>query len=159
MKAILATLVALAATASMACTTPATGTLTDAMTQAVWSTQTGSRYLTRRATIRISMPALADAGFGCLRWRVELVLPPGHAMAEDDEGNPDATELVNLAPSEVATFDVALPPRLGNHHVQYDRAWLRVRVRNPMDSPGVYLAQADGSPLWLYPVTVKVSGN
>lgn len=158
MKAILLLLSAVFAHQAIAtCTTPATGTLEDMMAQATWTTETGSNWppVDRTAQVTIALPALNVNGHDCLTWSVELVLPPGVVMADDAEGNPKPASKTGLATSASATFDVVVAPRLHDHHVQYLRGWLRVKVRNPSDDPGKVLHRASGSPLWLYPVSFK----
>ena len=142
---------------AFACTTPATGTLEDLMAQAAWTTQTGSDFADRRAQINISLPALAGAGFGCLRWSVELVAPVGVTVAQDSEGNAGALSYSDLAATASVKFDIRVAHRLHNDEVRYEQAWLKVRVRNPLADAGVYLARQGGSPLWLYPVLVRFS--
>jgi len=154
-----ALLALLLAPASMACTSPAIGTLEDLMTQTTWTDETGSYFTRREATVRIELPELATAGYGCLRWNVRIILPTGFALRPDSEGNAGASSFADLTPSQSATFEIALPQRHGNWHHEYARGWLRVQVRNPLADAGVFLARREGSPVWLFPVRFKVSGN
>ena len=157
MMKMIASLLALAAPVALACTSPATGTLEDMMRQATWTTETKAMhrgYGYRDANVRIALPALATPGNTCLTWSVELILPPDFGAALDDEGDAGATSFTDLAATASAAFVVTVPLRRENEH--QERAWLRVKVRNPTDDPGITLVRADGSPLWLYPVTFKV---
>lgn len=159
MKTIALALAALLATHAHPCTSPATGTLHDLMQQATWTRETGSSYTRRDARVRVALPALAPAGFGCLTWNVSLVLPPGVSMATDDEGAATASSRTGLAAADVATFNVRLGARAHNSEVRYEQGWLRIRVRNPLADAGVYLAQDDGSPLWILPVVFQLAGD
>ena len=156
MMKMIASLLALAAPVALACTSPATGTLEDMMRQATWTTEAVVRqnYPYDTASVRIALPALATPGNTCLTWSVELILPPGFWVVVDGQRNAGATSFAGLAATASAIFVVTMPLRRENEH--QERAWLRVKVRNPTDDPGITLARADGSPLWLYPVTLKV---
>ena len=152
----IALLAALLATHAHPCTSPATGTLHDLMQQATWTREAGNHFTRRTARVRVALPALAPAGFGCLQWEVALVLPEGVSMATDGEGEATASSRTGLAATAVVAFDVRLAPRADNSEIRHEQGWLRIRVRNPLADAGVFLAQAEGSPLWIYPVVFQL---
>ena len=149
----------LASTGALACTSPATGTLEDIMRQATWTDEAGTIGTHSKATIHVALPALALHGFSCLTWNVEIVLPPVFRMDSDHNGEFAPTAAVGLASDAHHVFLVDMPGRDNNTSVEVVRGWLRVKIRNPLDSPGVFLSTKDGSPLWLYPIRFQVSGN
>ena len=159
MQRTIAALLIAASTGALACTSPATGTLEDMMMQAIWTEHVGTIATDRRAIIHIELPALNVTGFDCLTWNVELILPPGFQMRFGNDGARGPTSYTGLAASEHRTFSVDMPGRDHQDSVEILRGWLRVQVRNPLDSAGVYLARADGSPLWLYPIRFQVAGR
>ena len=152
---IIAAILALCAAPALACTSPATGTLEDMMKQAIWTDTVGTIATTPYATVHVALPALDVPGFDCLTWDVELLLPPDFRMRYPTE----ASSAANLAASANKTFRVQMARRDHQSAVEIVRTWLRVKVRNPLASPGVYLANATGSSLWLYPVKFQVSGR
>lgn len=84
------------------------------------------------------------------------MLPAGASMKADGEGNAGAASYAGLAAGATAEFAIQVAAAAHNGEIRKERGWLRVRVRNPDASPGVYLARAGGSPLWLYPVTISI---
>ena len=169
-------LLALLASPSFACVSPATAVLEDMMALATWTREIRNGTTQRQdATVRMALPVLDAGGFSCLTWNVELVLPRGISMAEDDDGD-EASSQTGLAAGAPATFNVRLNKpvfslayydesgRLATDAVdtRIEQGWLRVRVRNPLDDEGVYLANADGSRQWQYSVAfhlVEVVGE
>lgn len=134
------------------CTSPATGTLEDAMTQATWTVETGSdSNNNRNASVRIALPALDVLGRDCLTWSVELVLPRGVTLAAERA----TTVRSNLAADAAATFAVVVEAASHSNEIRYERGWLRVKVRNPDEDTGLVLHRTTGSPLWLYPVNFQ----
>ena len=134
---------------SLACTSPAVGTLEDLMKQTTWAYEVGSDYWRDRdAKVQIALPALDAIGWRCLVWNVELVLPPSVNMAATGA---TATRHTALAANATATFDV-VHDSVGLYEIRNERGWLVVQVRNPTDDPGVVLHRADGSPRWFFPV-------
>ena len=156
MQRIIAMALALVCGATWACTSPATGTLEDMMAQATWTVESGSNWNSNRNTsVRIGLPALDVTGHRCLTWSVSLVLPEGASLASEDASAVRA----DLAAGAVATFAVVVGRAAHNDEVRYERGWLRVRVRNPNDAPGVVLHRSSGSPLWLFPVTFQLGDD
>ena len=160
MRAIIATVLALAALAAYpawaTCNSPAVGTLADIMKQATWTLETGSNWRPRTAHVRIALPALAVPAWNCHTWDVALVLPPSASMKADAEGETGAASYAGLAAGATAEFAIQVAAAAHNGEIRDERGWLRVKVRNPDASPGVYLATPDGSPVWLFPVTVNI---
>ena len=114
------------------------------MAQAAWTHSVETRhYNDRTITVEIHLPALNVAGWNCLTWSVDLILPPSASMATTGH---TASSFTGLAASAVARFDVTFPV-VRNNEVRNSRAWLRVKVRNPSDSAGVVLHRQSGSPL------------
>ena len=149
MKHIILIAAALFSTACLACTSPAVGTLEDVMAQATWTAKTGSDWNSNRAaSVRIALPALDVAGRDCLTWSATLVLPAGATLTTEG----DTGIRAGLAAGATATFALRVAPTSHSNEVRDERGWLRVTVRNPLDSPDVVLHGASGSPLWLYPV-------
>lgn len=152
----LATLLLALATPSWAtCTSPAVGTMDDIVKQATWTVDVLSGWR-RPAAVRIALPALAEAPWSCLTWDVAIVLPPSATIANDAEGNATPTSYADLAAGATATFSVQMGRAAHSEGQGDERGWLRVKVRNPNDSPGVYQATPAGSPIWLLPVTFDV---
>ena len=149
MRRLLAIAVVFFATATWACTSPASGSLEDMMAQATWTVEAGSDWNSdRRSGVRIALPALDVTGHRCLTWSVDLVLPPGVSVT----GEGASTTRTGLAAGAEATFSVVVERALHNNEVRYERGWFRVKVRNPNDDPGVVLHRVSGSPRWLYPI-------
>lgn len=149
MQRLLIALAAVMCSGAWACTTPASGTLEDAMTQATWTVETGSDWNSNRnASVRIALPALDVHGRDCLTWSVTLVLPQGVSLAAEDA----TTVASGLAAGAVATFAVVLDGTSHSNEVRDEQGWFRVTVRNPLDDPGLVLHRSTGSPLWLYPI-------
>lgn len=156
MKAIIATLAALAASASFACTTPATGTMEDYMTLATWTERTGSDSDSsghRTAELRIALPALDVTGHDCLTWSVELVLPPA-AAGVTLRGEGASAKRTGLAAGATASSPLALPTREHWGVVRDERGAFVVQVTNPND--GLLAHRASGSPRWIYPVVFQI---
>ena len=152
---IIAAILALCAAPALACNTPATGTLEDMMKQAIWTEAVGTANTNRQVTVHVALPALNVAGYDCLTWDVEIVLPPGFRMRRRD-GDILPTAVTGLAAAAHHVFSVDMPGRDHISSRETVRGWLRVKVRNPLADAGVYLATASGSPLWLYPIQFHV---
>lgn len=161
MRLAIAFTAALLATSAWPCSKPDVGVLADLMAQA---TRTEYLHITSsdyQADIVIAMPAIGSGieAFRCLTWNVELILPPGVSVKADAEGNAGATSYVGLASNATATFNLATPQQWTWSADRHLRGWLRVKVHYPFDDADMFLSRADGSDVWLYPVSIHLSGR
>ena len=98
--------------------------------------------------------------WNCHTWSVEIVLPAAANMKAEGEGETvPPTGYAALAAGATAEFAIRVVAAAHNGEIRKERGWLRVKVRNPDASPGVYLARTDGSPVSLYPVTFNIGQN